>query len=120
MNDWKDLGSNIIKLEGYGVYVTYIDGNVYICDMVMPSGLPTMDPDKCIEWEELKDPANQKFLNLVNARFGTCFTMSDYDKTMSLSDIKEYVKVQKTLKKEEVPMTDAQARWFVKNMREKY
>jgi len=118
MDNWKDIGSNIIKLEGYGLYVTYIDSKVYISVMVPKSGLPTLDPDKNIEWNELEEPSNQKFLNLINARFETSFTMNDFGKLMSISDVKEHVRQQKEMKKDE-PMTDNQARWFVKNMREK-
>lgn len=119
MNNCKNLGNNIIKLEGYGLYVTYIYSNIYVCDIVLPASVPILDPDGCIEWTELKDPPNQKFLNLVNAEFGTCFTMSNFGKPMSLTDIKEHAKVQKALKEREKPMTDGQARWFVKTMREK-
>lgn len=120
MTEWKSLGSNIIKLDGYGVYVTYMDSNVYICDITMPSGHPKLDPDSCIEWTELEDPPNQKFLNLINARFSVSLTMTDYGKTMKISEIKEHSEIQKALSKEEKPMSDAQARWFVKNMRELY
>ena len=117
MSDWKDIGSNIIKLEGYGLYVTYIDGEVFISEMIARSGHPHLDPDGCISWDKLEDPPNQKFLNLINAKFGTCFTMNDFGKIMKVSDIKGHVKQQKEAKIE--PMTDNQTRWFVKNMREK-
>jgi hypothetical protein len=117
MSDWKDIGSNIIKLEGYGLYVTYIDSEVFISEMLAGSGHPNLDPDGCISWDKLFDPPNQKFLNLVNARFGTSLTMNDFGKVMRISDIKGYVAQQKETKCE--PMTDAQAVWFVKNLREK-
>ena len=119
MGDWKDIGSNIMKLEGYGLYVTYIDGELFTSEMVTRSGHPHLDPDGCISWDKLDDPPNQKFLNLVNAKFETSFTMNDFSKVMKVSDIKEYVEQQKMAKKKEEPMTDAQARWFVKNLREK-
>ena len=117
MNDWKDIGSNIMKLEGYGLYVTYIDNEVYVSEMVPHSGHPHLDPDGCISWEELTDPPNQKFLNLVNAKFATSFTMNDFGKVLKISEIKDYVAQQKELQKK--PLTDNQARWFVKNLREK-
>lgn len=117
MNDWKDIGSNIIKLEGYGVYVTYIDDEVYISEMVSHSGLPTLDPDKNIEWEKMSEPDNQDFLNLVNARFKTKLTMNDFGKIMKVSDILGHAKQQKEAKAG--AMTDSQARWMVKNLREK-
>lgn len=114
--------NNIIKLEGYGLYVTYIDGDIYVCEIVPHSGLPTLDPDGCIEWSKLENPANQKFLNLVNANFETSFTMNNFGGTMAISDIKSHVKQQKEAKaKKEEPLTltDQQARWLVKNLREK-
>ncbi len=118
MEDWKDIGSNIIKLEGYGLYVTYIDSKIYICEIVPHSGLPTLDPDKNIEWSDLKDPPNQRFLNIVNARFETSLVMHNFNKPMSITDIKTHMQQQKATKKDE-PMTDRQAHWFIKNMREK-
>ena len=122
---WKDLGSNIIKLEGYGLYVTVIDSDVYICPMVPHSGLPELDPDKNIEWTKLEDPDNQMFLNLVNAKFGTSFVMTQYDKSMNIHDIKSHIVQQKKIKaaaaagKGNGPLTESEARWLVKNMREK-
>jgi hypothetical protein len=103
--------SNILKLSGYGVYVTSIDGNLFICEMVPRSGGPTLDPDNCIEWSPLEEPSNQKFLNLCNAKFETCFTMSDFGGYMSLGDIKGHVRTQE--------MSEAELRYMVKNMREK-
>jgi len=100
MNKWKDLGSNIIKLEGYGIYVTCIDSNLYVCPMQGKLGHPKLDGDKCIEWEELEDPDNQAFLDLCNERFKTSFTMNNFDKHMSLSEIKGHVKQQKDMKDE--------------------
>jgi hypothetical protein len=98
MSDWKDIGSNIIKLEGYGIYVTYIDSEYYMCEMLTSSGLPPLDPDGCIDWDPFKDPANQKLLNIMNARFGTCLTMPDFGLTMGIRDIKEHSRVQKEIK----------------------
>ena len=95
---WKDIGSNIIKLAGYGVYVTYIDSDLYVCPMVGKMGHPRLDEDKCIDWEKLSEPANQEFLNLCNLRFKTCYTMNDFDGIMSITDIKSHVKVQKRIK----------------------
>ncbi len=117
MNDWKDIGSNIIKLEGYGLYVTYIDGEVYTSEMVSHSGHPHLDPDGCISWDKLTDPPNQKFLNLVNAKFTISLTMNAFGKLMKVSDIKGHIAQQKEAEKK--PLTDNQARWFVKNLREK-
>jgi len=122
MGDWKDIGSNIIKLIGYGLYVTVIDSDAYICPMVPHSGLPKLDPDKNIEWSKLEDPANQAFLNLVNAKFGTSFLMTQYGKSMNIKDIKSHIVQQKTSEeagKGNGPMTESEALWLVKNMREK-
>jgi hypothetical protein len=88
--NYTKLGSNIIKLEGYGVYVTYIDNEYFISEVMPGSGHPKLDPDKCIAWEKLKEPANQKFLNILNAHFGTAKTMHDFGCVMSISEIKEY------------------------------
>ena len=121
MSDWKDIGSNIIKLEGYGLYVTVIDSEAYICPMVPHSGLPELDPDKNIEWSKLEDPANQMFLNLVNARFDTSFLMTQYGASMNIKDIKSHIVQQKENKagKGNGPLTESEAIWLVKNMREK-
>ena len=117
MGDWKDIGSNIMKLEGYGLYVTYIDSKVYISEMVPQTGHPQLDPDKCIEWVELKEPPNQKFLNLINARFEISLTMNEFGSAMKVSDIKGFSKQQREMK--DKLMTDGQAHWLVKNLREK-
>lgn len=98
MSNWKDIGSNIIKLEGYGLYVTYIDSDLYTCPMLGETGHPRLDQDKCIDWEELTDPPNQEFLNLCNDRFETGFTMNSYNKAMSISDIKTHMQQQKDKK----------------------
>jgi hypothetical protein len=94
----KRIGSNIIKLEGYGVYVTLIDDKLYTSEIDPSNGHPTLDPDKCISWDELIDPANQKFLNIVNAEFGLSLTMHDFNGYMSIKDIKEYEAGQRKLK----------------------
>jgi len=117
MERWKNIGSNIIKLEGYDLYVTYIDSIVYISEMISRSGHPQLDPDGCINWDKLEEPPNQRFLNLVNAKFGTSLTMNDFGKIMKISEMKEYVIEQKKMKGE--PMTDSQARWLVKNLKKK-
>ena len=117
MGDWKDIGSNIMKLEGYGLYVTYIDSEVYISEIVAQTGHPRLDPDKCIEWVKLDDPPNQKFLNLINARFETSLSMNDFGKVMKISEVKEYVVEQREIR--EKLMTAGQARWLVKNLKEK-
>ena len=83
--------NNILKLEGFGVYVTYIDNKVYVSE-IQKSGYPTLDPDGCIEWEELKDPSNQEFLNEVNKKWGLELKMSDFGKYMSISECLWYVK----------------------------
>ena len=106
MSDWKDIGSNIIKLEGYGLYATVIDNEAHVCEMLPGTGLPKLDPDKCIDWEKLTDPPNQRFLNLVNAKFGTCFVMHDYGGSMTLTDIKEHSEQQRNMKKSRLPKGD--------------
>jgi len=93
----KEIGSNIIKLEGYGVYVTYIDDKLYVCPMQGKYGHPRLDEDKCIDWEELTDPDNQAFLNLVNRRFLTSFVMGDFGKSMKITDIRDHIKTQKEI-----------------------
>jgi hypothetical protein len=93
----KDIGSNVIKLEGYGVYVTMLDDKVYISAIDPKTDGPTLDPDKCILWDLMTDPPNQSFLCYVNEKFKTGLVMSDYGKYMSVNEI----------------------RWAVKNMREK-
>ena len=100
MSDWKNIGSNIMKLEGYGLYVTYIDSEIFISEMVARSGHPVLDPDGCISWEKLVDPPNQAFLNLVNAKFEISLTMNDFGKMMKISDVKAHVKQQKAMKDE--------------------
>ena len=100
MSKWKEIGSNIIKLEGHGLYVTYIDSNLYVCPMIGNSGHPRLDRDKCIDWDELKDPDNQAFLNICNERFKTSYTMNNFDKVMTIREMKEYVKQQKVMKED--------------------
>ena len=118
MSDWKDIGSNIMKLEGYDLYVTYIDGELFTSEMIPRSGHPNLDPDGCISWDKLTDPPNQKFLNLVNAKFGTNFSMNNFGGIMKVSDVKEYVAGQKKIREAKL-ITDGQAAWLVKNLREK-
>jgi hypothetical protein len=115
-----EIGKNIIRLDGYGVYATVIDGKVYI-SKIMPGGsCPKLDPDGCIDWTELTDPDNQQFLEIINDKFNLELVMTDFNKNMSIREIVNHVKVQKEKEKKEEPMTDNQARWFVKNMRELY
>lgn len=100
MADWKDIGSNIIKLEGFGLYVTYIDSNLYVCPMIGASGHPRLDQDKCIDWEKPEEVPNQEFLNLCNLRFKTSYTMNDFGGPMRITDIKSHMQTQKKIKGE--------------------
>ena len=93
-----EISKNIIKLDGYGVYVTMIDGEVYTSDTDATGSYPTLDPDGGISWDKLEDPPNQQFLEIVNDKWETELNMTDYDKPMSVGQI----------------------RWFVKNLREKH
>lgn len=92
------MNNNILKLEGYGVYVTYIDGKVYTSN-IDPKGRPTLDPDKCIEWTELTDPSNQEFLSEINKAWNLELKLSDYGKYMSISECLWYVKNLKECQK---------------------
>ena len=112
-----DLGNNIIKLEGYGLYATYIDDEYFVSEIVPGTGHPKLDPDGCIDWEKLTEPPNQQFLNILNARFGTSLTLTKFNIPMKIRDIKEYVKAQKDKKSE--GMTENSLRWLVKNIRER-
>ena len=78
--------NNILKLEGFGVYVTYIDEKVYISEL-SALGHPTLDPDGCIEWTELTDPPNKTFLDTINLHFKLKLTLSDYGKYASISEL---------------------------------
>lgn len=91
------MQSNILKLEGYGVYVTCVDKYVYI-SKITSKGHPTLDPDGCIDWSELTDPDNQEMLNEINKHFGLELTMTDFGKHMSVSE----------------------CIWFVKNLKEQH
>ena len=88
----------MIKLEGFGVYVTMLDDKVYISEIDPKTNGPTLDPDKCVLWDEMTNPPNQAFLCYVNDKFGTSLSMSNYGKYLSVNEI----------------------RWAVKNMREKF
>lgn len=107
MGDWKDIGSNIIKLEGFGLYVTYIDSKLFVCPMEGAKGHPRLDEDKCIDWEELKEAPNQEFLNLCNLRFETSYTMNNFDGIMRITDIKSHVRTQKEIKDGRTPKKDS-------------
>lgn len=104
------ISKNIIKLEGFGVYVTFIDNVLYTSE-ITATGHPTLDRDGCIDWEELTDPPNQQFLNLANAHFGISKTMHNYGKPMSVSGIREYSKFKKPEQENLI--------WLVKNLRER-
>ena len=80
------VDNNILKLEGFGVYVTYVDEKVYISEL-NDRGYPTLDPDGCIEWTELKDPPNKTFLDTINKHFKLKLTLYDYHKYMSISQL---------------------------------
>lgn len=82
------LINNILKLEGYGVYLTMHGKKLYESKIDPKTGGPTMDPDKCIEWTECTDPPNQQFLNIVNQVFGVALTLCDFGKIMSVSEVK--------------------------------
>ncbi len=68
----------ILKLEGYGTYVTYLDDKIWVSPIVPQTGGPTLDADDCIEWSELEESPNQNFLNIVNAEFGSTVKVTDF------------------------------------------
>lgn len=70
--------NGILKLEGYGTYVTYLDKKVWISPIVPRTNGPTLDADGCIDWSELDIPPNQSFLNIVNAEFGCAVEINDF------------------------------------------
>ena len=119
-NSIKDLGSNIIKLEGYGVYVTMLDFTLYTSAINDKTGGPTLDPDSCIIWDALADPPNQEFLNITNEKFGLNQLMTDYGGHMSMKDIRSYIVANKS-RKENAATGNAtvNAAWTVKNLKEK-
>jgi hypothetical protein len=78
---------NIIKLAGYGLYVTQVNDAIFVSE-INENGGPTLDPDDCIEWTPLADPANQKFLNIINSKFDTHLTMSQFGKYRTVSEIR--------------------------------
>lgn len=82
------IDNNVLKLEGYGVYVSVVDGKLYESPIDPRTNWPTLDKDKCIDWTETNDPPNQEFLNLINEHFGCEFTMIDFGKPMKISEIK--------------------------------
>ncbi len=89
---------NVLKMEGFGVFVTYIDGKVWTSD-IQPKGHAELDPNDCIVWHELTDPPNQEFLNAVNEHWGLTLKTSDYGKYMSISECLWYVKNLKEVHK---------------------
>ena len=90
--------TNIIKLEGFGVYVTLVDGKVYVSNITTKGG-PILDADGCIEWDELKNPDNQEMLNEINKAFNLKLKLSDFGKYMSISECLWYVKNLKEMHK---------------------
>lgn len=115
----KEIGSNTIKLDGYGVYVTCLNKKPQICLIDAKTGGPTKDRDGCMEYTELEDPPNQKFLNILNARFDLCLTMQDYGKSMTLREIREHVANKEHTNKAGMLSSSVSLIWQVKNMREK-
>lgn len=100
------------------MYVTVLDYTIYISKINRKTGGPTLDPDNCVLWDALTDPPNQEFLNIINARFGMRQNMHDYNKGMTIPDIKAYVQAQKEMKLAKGDMTLG-AVWTVKNLRER-
>lgn len=98
----RKIGDNILKLEGYGLYVTIIDGELWECPIVPVSGGPTLDANNCIEWTKCSDPPNQKFLNIVNAEFGVNFTLNHFDKAMTVYDVMSFAKAKREAKRDAV------------------
>jgi hypothetical protein len=90
--------NNILKLKGFGLWVTYVDGKVHTSEMNV-AGIPKLDPDGCIDWEELKDPPNQEFLNEINRYWALKLKMSDFGKPMSVNECLWYVKNLKEIYK---------------------
>ena len=72
------LINGILKLEGYGTYVTLLDDKIWVSPIVPQTNGPTLDADSCIEWTELKMPVNQNFLNIINAEFGCSVKLVDF------------------------------------------
>lgn len=94
----KRVGQNILKLEGYGLYVTLIDGKLWECPIVPQTSGPTLGKDRCFEWTECLDPPNQRFLNIVNAELGASFTMYGFDKRMTVREIISFGRAKKEAK----------------------
>ncbi len=94
----KKIGGNILKLEGYGLYVTVIEGKIWECPIVPVTDGPVLDPDGCIEWTECSNPPNQKFLNIVNAELGVSFNMYNFGKPMTVSEIVRFGRAKKEAK----------------------
>lgn len=95
------LGDNILKLEGFGFYVTFVNSNIFINKLLPGSEEPTLSSDKCIIWDKLEDPPNQEFLNLINARFKLNLKLTDYNKFMKIKEIRSYMKQQKEMESNE-------------------
>lgn len=89
------VSDNILKLEGYGVYITVVDKKLFESPINPKTGGPSLDPDDCVEWTEVTEPPNQAFLNLVNAKFETSFLLTDFGFYLSVGDIKSIMKADK-------------------------
>lgn len=94
----KKIGGNILKLEGYGLYVTIIDGRLWECPIIPATDGPTLDMDRCIEWTKCLNPPNQKFLNIINAEFEVSFTMRSFGKPMTVGEIVKFGRAQRGTK----------------------
>ena len=116
----EDLGSDTIKLEGYGVYVTCINKEPQVCLIDPGTGGPTKDRDGCMEYTELTDPPNQKFLNIINAKFSLCLTMQDFGEYMSLREIRDHIKNKDHTARAKELSSSVNLIWQVKNLREKH
>jgi len=108
MSKPQNISSNVIKLEGYGVYVTYINSRVMVCDILPSTGQSTMNKHGFIKWRRLKEPPNQEFLDLINEKFELGLKMSDFVKNLFVP-----------VKKPKTRNVMQKLRWIIKNMREK-
>lgn len=128
MAEIKWLGSSTIKLPGFGVYVTYVDNELFISE-IQSDGKPTTDAAGGVEWTKLTEPPNQEFLNIANTNLGSNFTLADFGMRMAMSDIRSYATARnKALAVVPVPLAKqlpaiatpkTRLWWEVKNAREK-
>lgn len=72
-------GSDIVRLDGIGMYINIINGDIFFCT-INTAGYPEIDRDGGMEFEPMNSPRSQTVLDIINVTFKTEYKMEQFYK----------------------------------------